>query len=412
MDPKTAPITSSELEAAPLEAASTSSASTSSAAAAANANANAPSSSSSPPAPKGAEKKNPFGAIGGLAKGTANAAGGAVKSTANAAGGVVKSTANVAGGAVKATAGGVGGVSDFAKRNLANVHERTEQQGAARGLRSGAAAKAASALAKARQRAAVEAELDDAPDPSEHKIEIPKRPGIVVPASFLLYAWLAGCALLALRFVDWLAKRKEGGGKAGFEAGGDGDAPSARSVALLWGAGPGALLGAALSLLYHRNRERSRLLRDVLNLTPGRKGLHAVLGGVPAWVSFQDREKAEWLNRMLGELWPYYDKAIAKAVRDAVEPLMEQYKPPGLIKRIYFKTLTFGDAPFRIENIWVEDEGEDHVLLEVAFRWAGEANIAIAIDLPAGGDFTRYVCCVACEERRMEEKALGEFFLS
>ena len=393
--PKAAPITS-ELEAAPEappSAASAASAPTSAAAAA-----NAPPSSSSPSSSSPGRSKNPFGAIGGLAKATANAAGGAVKSTANvaggtlkatanAAGGAVKATANVAGGAVKATAGGVGGVSDFAKKNLANVHERTEQRGAARGLRSGAAAAAAAALAKARQRAAAEAQLDDAPDPSEHKIELPSRPGIVVPSSALLYAWMAGCALLALRFAHWLVERRQG--KAGFEAGDD--SPSPRSVALLWGAGPGALLGAALSLLYHRNRERSRLLRDVLNLTPGRKGLHAVLGGVPAWVSFQDREKAEWLNRMLGELWPYYDKAIAKAVRDAVEPLMEQYKPPGLIKRIYFKTLTFGDAPFRIENIWVEDEGEEHVLLEVAFRWAGEANIAIAIDLPAGGDFTRYV---------------------
>lgn len=355
--PKAAPITS-ELEAAP------------------EASTSVPASAAPAPASKSPVKKNLFGAIGGLAKATAGAAGGALHSTANVAGGALKSTANVAGGAVKATAGGVGGAADFAKKNLANVHDRSGQQGAARGLRSGAAAAAAAALAKARQRAAAEAELDDAPDPSEHAIELPPRPGIVVPARCLLYAWAIGSALLALRLAHWLA------GRAGAGAG-------PRAAALWWGAGPGALLGAALSLAYHRSRERSRLLRDVLNLTPGRKGLHAVLGGVPAWVSFQDREKAEWLNRMLGELWPYYDKAIAKAVRDAVEPLMEQYKPPGLIRRIYFKTLTFGDAPFRIENLWVEDEGEDHVLLEVAFRWAGEANIAIAIDLPAGGDFTR-----------------------
>ena len=46
--------------------------------------------------------------------------------------------------------------------------------------------------------------------------------------------------------------------------------------------------------------------------------------------------------------------------------MMEQYKPPGLIKKIYFKNLSFGDAPFKIENAWVEDEGEKHVLLEVS----------------------------------------------
>ena len=70
---------------------------------------------------------------------------------------------------------------------------------------------------------------------------------------------------------------------------------------------------------------------------------------------------------MLQGMWPYYDKAIGVAIKEAVEPMMEQYKPPGLIKKIYFSKLTFGDAPFRIDNVWVEDEGEQHVLLEVRF---------------------------------------------
>lgn len=32
-----------------------------------------------------------------------------------------------------------------------------------------------------------------------------------------------------------------------------------------------------------------------------------------------------------------------------------------------------------------------HCLLQVALRWAGDANIAIAIELPAGGEATRMV---------------------
>ena len=58
-------------------------------------------------------------------------------------------------------------------------------------------------------------------------------------------------------------------------------------------------------------------------------------------------------------------RKLKKAVQETVEPLMEQYKPPGLIKKIYFKNLSFGDAPFKVENVWVEDEGEKHVLMEV-----------------------------------------------
>ncbi|KAK9808833.1 hypothetical protein WJX72_004641 [[Myrmecia] bisecta] len=156
-----------------------------------------------------------------------------------------------------------------------------------------------------------------------------------------------------------------------------------------------ALLGAPLGLAYSwlfRHNMRSKLqMTDVLNITPGRKGLTTMLGGVPSWVAFQDKEKVEWLNKAISEVWPVYNKAIAEMVKTTVEPIMEQYKPPGLIKRIYFKQLTFGGSPMTIDNIWVEDEGEQHVCMEVAFRWAGEANIAIAIELPAGGDATRMV---------------------
>lgn len=35
------------------------------------------------------------------------------------------------------------------------------------------------------------------------------------------------------------------------------------------------------------------LLRVQLNLIPGRKGLRNVLGDVPSWVAFQDKEKVE-----------------------------------------------------------------------------------------------------------------------
>ena len=55
----------------------------------------------------------------------------------------------------------------------------------------------------------------------------------------------------------------------------------------------------------------------------------------------------QWLNKILEKAWPYYDEAVCKQVKEQVEPLMNQYKPPGLIKKISFVKLTFGDDPFR-----------------------------------------------------------------
>ena len=53
------------------------------------------------------------------------------------------------------------------------------------------------------------------------------------------------------------------------------------------------------------------------------------------------------------------------ALQQSVEPLLDAYKPPGLVKKIYFKTLTFGDAPFKIDNVWVDKANDNEVCLEV-----------------------------------------------
>lgn len=47
---------------------------------------------------------------------------------------------------------------------------------------------------------------------------------------------------------------------------------------------------------------------------------------------------------------PRYDKAISAFVKDTIGPMINAYKPPGIINKIGFKEVTFGDAPFRIEG--------------------------------------------------------------
>lgn len=59
------------------------------------------------------------------------------------------------------------------------------------------------------------------------------------------------------------------------------------------------------------------------------------------------------------------------SAQESVEPLLDTYKPPGLIKKIYFRTLTFGDAPFKIDNIWVDKANPEEVTLEVRFENGG-----------------------------------------
>lgn len=160
---------------------------------------------------------------------------------------------------------------------------------------------------------------------------------------------------------------------------------------LYWtgGASTGAfLVGLLLSYTYFANVKRKEQYQQVLSQDPGLKGCQYLLGTLPSWISLTEREKMEWLNRILEEVWPFYDRGICDMVKQIVEPIMEQYRPPGIMKRIFFQELTFGEAPFRVEGIAVRDV-EDHIDLEVDVRWVGDANISLGIELPIGGDFTR-----------------------
>ncbi|KAL4853134.1 Synaptotagmin-5 [Chlorella vulgaris] len=163
------------------------------------------------------------------------------------------------------------------------------------------------------------------------------------------------------------------------------------SLELVWGALLGLLWGLGLVLLYQLNRKRKAERGQLLALIPGAKGMQALLHHIPTWISFRDTEKMEWLNRILEKAWPYYDSAICKAIKEQVEPLMMKFKPPGLIKKIYFQKLTFGDDPFRVEGVRVDEKKRDEICIEVDYRWSGDANIFLAIELPAGGQATRMV---------------------
>jgi len=76
----------------------------------------------------------------------------------------------------------------------------------------------------------------------------------------------------------------------------------------------------------------------------------AAAGSVPAAAAAATAAAIpQWLNRLLTEVWPYYDRGICCMVKEVVEPIFDQFKPP-LFKKIFFQELTFGEAPVRVEG--------------------------------------------------------------
>ena len=148
----------------------------------------------------------------------------------------------------------------------------------------------------------------------------------------------------------------------------------------------GAGIGLALSFLYYSNRAQKQEINQVLGLSVGIKGLQSLTGNLPSWLSYTEQEKMEWFNTIIAEIWPFVDAAVCKKVREEVEKACDSALKSAkfAIKKAGFKQLTFGDAPFRIESIWVNENSSNGLEMELSVRWSGDANITLAIELSTG----------------------------
>ncbi|KAG2493047.1 hypothetical protein HYH03_008710 [Edaphochlamys debaryana] len=155
---------------------------------------------------------------------------------------------------------------------------------------------------------------------------------------------------------------------------------------LVWG----VLVGLGLSFLFYLNHKRKAETNELLAMNLGLKGLKRVVGDVPSWINLAEKEKMEWVNELILEVWPFIDKGVCQIIKDITAQVMPgvlKSLPAGLngvVKSIGFKHLTFGNAPFRVESIWVSPTDKDRLVLELSVKWCGDPNITLAIETPTG----------------------------
>ncbi|XP_031126262.1 synaptotagmin-3-like isoform X1 [Ipomoea triloba] len=104
---------------------------------------------------------------------------------------------------------------------------------------------------------------------------------------------------------------------------------------------------------------------------------------LPSWVMNPDFERVEWLNMFIEHMWPYLDKAVCGIIRSTTQPIFTEYIGKYLIKSIEFEHLTLGTLTPKIHGIKSVKLKENQLIFELAFRWAGNPNIAIALKLLA-----------------------------
>ncbi|KAL5565370.1 hypothetical protein UlMin_028534 [Ulmus minor] len=99
----------------------------------------------------------------------------------------------------------------------------------------------------------------------------------------------------------------------------------------------------------------------------------------PEWISFPVYEQVKWMNKLLSKLWPYVADAAELVIKESVEPLLEEYRPPG-ITSLKFSKLSLGTVAPKIEGIRVQSLTKGQIIMDIDFKWGGDPSIILGVE--------------------------------
>ncbi|XP_030571833.1 extended synaptotagmin-2-B isoform X2 [Drosophila novamexicana] len=108
---------------------------------------------------------------------------------------------------------------------------------------------------------------------------------------------------------------------------------------------------------------------------------------LPAWVYFPDVERAEWLNKILKQVWPNANHFARSLVKETIEPnvalALSQYKMHGF----RFDRIILGTIPPRIGGVKIYDKNVDRneIIMDLDLFYASDCDINFYLGGMKGG---------------------------
>ncbi|ONL96018.1 synaptotagmin-5 [Zea mays] len=142
-----------------------------------------------------------------------------------------------------------------------------------------------------------------------------------------------------------------------------------------------ALIAGWARAMARRAAKRSNKAAVISSLgSLNREDVKKICGeSLPQWISFPEYEQVKWLNKQLSKLWPFVEAAATMVIRDSVEPILDDYRPPG-ISSLKFSRLSLGTVPPKIEGIRIHSFKKGQITMDMDFRWGGDPNIILAVE--------------------------------
>nr|XP_015199643.1 PREDICTED: extended synaptotagmin-1 [Lepisosteus oculatus] len=99
---------------------------------------------------------------------------------------------------------------------------------------------------------------------------------------------------------------------------------------------------------------------------------------MPAWVSFPDVEKAEWLNKILQQAWPFLGQYVEKLLLETIAPIVRASSPH--LQTLSFTKINLGEKALKVVGVKAHTENDKRqVLLDLYLSYVGDVEINVEI---------------------------------
>ncbi|XP_076840376.1 extended synaptotagmin-1 [Brachyhypopomus gauderio] len=99
---------------------------------------------------------------------------------------------------------------------------------------------------------------------------------------------------------------------------------------------------------------------------------------MPAWVTFPDVEKVEWLNKILQQAWPFVGQYLEKLLVETVAPSIRTSS--AHLQTFSFTKVNLGEKPVKVIGVKAYTEHDKRqVLLDLYISYAGDVEINVEV---------------------------------
>lgn len=142
------------------------------------------------------------------------------------------------------------------------------------------------------------------------------------------------------------------------------------------------ICGFFVYVLWRMNQDERKTRRQAFReaVEKEQEVVEARIEDLPSWVFFPDVERAEWLNKMLVQLWPYINDMVIKILKEQVEPEIQK-NVPGFLSSIHFKEISLGEVPPRIGGIktYTHNVDRDEIIMDIDLIYAGDSDFELSV---------------------------------